>query len=333
MISIIVPVYNGEKYIMNCADALINQTCADIEIIFVDDGSKDNTPALLKEISQKDNRVKVFTKSNGGVSSARNKGLAEATGKYIMFCDADDLPHNEWCKELFDCAEKFPDILPMCGALRKDLVGNSADFLFTIPKEKLSGEYTELSKIDLTMIDAAGMLYSLWNKIFSAEIIKNNDIRFDESISNGEDALFVFEYLSHIDGNMVFIDKTLYTYLYQNTESLSSQNSYNEFFTAEKVFNAAEKLFIKIGFPGADFEREFYNFYLDRFIEILSKIISNKKDARMERLKKSNSTLNSASFRKCLSNVDPKQSCNGKLIKIYRSKLMGKIYNFKLVYL
>ena len=90
LVSIVVPVYNTEKYIRECLNSLIQQSYSHIEIIAVDDGSTDNSLCLLKELSAKDNRLKVFSQSNQGVSAARNLGLSKATGTYIMFVDADD---------------------------------------------------------------------------------------------------------------------------------------------------------------------------------------------------------------------------------------------------
>ena len=89
-VSVIVPVYNCEKYIERCMDSLINQTLADIEIIVIDDESKDTTFEILKEYEKKDKRIKLMTKKNSGVSSSRNKGMEIATGKYIAFVDGDD---------------------------------------------------------------------------------------------------------------------------------------------------------------------------------------------------------------------------------------------------
>ena len=90
MISVIVPVYNVEKYLDNCVESIVNQTYKDLEIILVDDGSPDNCPAMCDEWAKKDSRIRVIHKENGGVSSARNIGLDNVTGEYIGFVDSDD---------------------------------------------------------------------------------------------------------------------------------------------------------------------------------------------------------------------------------------------------
>ena len=89
-VSVIVPVYNGEQYIENNIKSMQDQTYKDIEVIYVDDGSKDNTGEILDDFAAKDNRIHVIHKKNGGVSAARNTGIQAATGEYVLFCDSDD---------------------------------------------------------------------------------------------------------------------------------------------------------------------------------------------------------------------------------------------------
>ena len=101
-ISVIVPVYNVEKYLRCCVDSILAQTFTDIEVLLVDDGSTDSSGAICDEYAQLDRRVRVFHKTNGGVSSARNLGLDEATGRWIMFVDSDDKVSPEICERLLE---------------------------------------------------------------------------------------------------------------------------------------------------------------------------------------------------------------------------------------
>ena len=102
LISVIVPVYNVEKYLNKCIDSIINQTYKNLEIILVDDGSQDSSGKICDEYTKKDNRIKVIHKENGGVSSARNIGLNNATGEWIAFIDADDWVDEEYLQTLFN---------------------------------------------------------------------------------------------------------------------------------------------------------------------------------------------------------------------------------------
>lgn len=125
LISVIIPVYNVEKYLEQCLDSVINQNLQDIEIICVDDGSTDNSPSILEKFSSKDNRIKIFSKENGGQASARNLGIKKAKGKYIAFVDSDDFIKEDMFVKLYDVAENNNLDIAMCKiALYDDNTGN-----------------------------------------------------------------------------------------------------------------------------------------------------------------------------------------------------------------
>lgn len=107
LISVIVPVYNVEKYIKNCIDSIINQTYKNLEIILIDDGSKDNSGKICDEYTKLDNRIKAIHKKNGGLSDARNVGIDNATGKYITFIDSDDYVENDYVEYLYKLIKKY----------------------------------------------------------------------------------------------------------------------------------------------------------------------------------------------------------------------------------
>lgn len=110
-ISVIIPIYNVEKEIHRCVDSVINQTLEDIEIILVDDGSPDNCSIICDEYGEKDKRVRVIHKENGGLSDARNVGLLESSGEYILFVDSDDYIDSRTCEKFYSSAEEHIDIL------------------------------------------------------------------------------------------------------------------------------------------------------------------------------------------------------------------------------
>ena len=114
-VSIILPIYNVEKYLDRCVDSLLNQTLKDIEIIMVDDGSPDNCPQMCDEYAKKDRRVKVVHKKNGGLGFARNSGLDIANGEYVAFVDSDDYVGLDMYKTLYDRAEVDKCDAVFCG--------------------------------------------------------------------------------------------------------------------------------------------------------------------------------------------------------------------------
>lgn len=119
-ISIIVPVYNVEKYLEQCIDSILTQTFEDFELILVDDGSPDKCPEICDEYAQKDDRVRVIHKENGGVSSARNAGMKLACGEYILFCDSDDYVSPLWCELMLNAARSHPLSLVSCNLRKTD---------------------------------------------------------------------------------------------------------------------------------------------------------------------------------------------------------------------
>ena len=188
MISVIVPVYKVEKYVGKCIESILAQTFRDLELILVDDGTPDNSGAICDEYAQKDSRIKVFHKENGGVSTARNYGIEKATGEWICFVDSDDYITPTYLEDF--CLGK-QDLL-LQGYIKKYYNGIEKSYGFedcnyyTLP-EILA--YTELHYI----------INSPCFKLFKNRIIKDNYIRFDVSTSYGEDHLFVLDYIQHIN--------------------------------------------------------------------------------------------------------------------------------------
>ena len=113
-VSVIVPVYNVEKYLSRCLESLINQSLKDIEIICINDGSTDNSLQILKQFAYKDNRIKIINQTNSGQSVARNKGLAIASGKYIGFVDSDDWIDNDYYEKMFETIERTNSDFACC---------------------------------------------------------------------------------------------------------------------------------------------------------------------------------------------------------------------------
>ena len=211
-ISIIVPVYNAASTLERCVRALMGQTHKNIEIILVNDGSRDTSLELCRTFAAEDPRIRVIDKPNGGVSSARNAGLDVASGEFIMFCDSDDWAEPDWCEELLTHYEE--GCLVMCGHY---VEGEQPYLPHEIRAENCPDRY------------APGLFYQLklknfnapWNKIYSADTIQANRIRFYEFLTNGEDYLLILQYLSCIPGDIIFLDKCVFHYEWPRETSLS----------------------------------------------------------------------------------------------------------------
>lgn len=215
-VSIVVPIYNLEKYIPRCLDALVNQTLEDIEIICVDDGSKDSAPQIIEKYKEKyPNKVKTFHKENGGEWSARTYGLKQATGEYVGFIDSDDVPELTWAEKLYDAAKKNDADIAFCGYDRVDLDTGKT----------VSTEMTQHGTMNKTVDwNDDFIVYanpSLWNKIYKLEKVK--DLEF-MPFRGANDTFFLIQ--SYMDGvqKLTFIPDVLYHYYLRSSSQIHSLN-------------------------------------------------------------------------------------------------------------
>jgi glycosyltransferase involved in cell wall biosynthesis len=214
-ISIIIPVYNAEKYLQKCLDNLINQTLQDIEILCINDGSKDKSLSVLQEYAKKDERIKVFTGENQGPAKARNTGLENAVGKYIMFCDSDDWYEPTMCEEMYNCIEKEKVDIVMCDC---DVVEIEANHL----RNKSDVDYVRLTSKgfhDVSKNCFVKIPCTLWNKIFKKSLIDKYKISFPNGYLHDDDA-FIRQYWS-ISLSYFGLNKKLYNYALRGNSIMS----------------------------------------------------------------------------------------------------------------
>lgn len=199
-ISVIVPIYNAEKYLNKCVDSLINQTKKELEFILVNDGSTDKTEEIIK--SYKDSRIKYFKNKNQGIGKTRNFGIEKATGKYIMFLDSDDYLKNNTCEILYKNVEKTDADLAIC------------DF-YKIYDSGVEEKIKLLSFKPTTLRKTPSLVNEInlapWNKLYKKELITKNKIKFVENLKY-EDAPFVIEAFSKA-GKIIKVDEYLNYYL------------------------------------------------------------------------------------------------------------------------
>ena len=217
LISIIVPVYNTEKYLHRCIDSILAQTYQDFELLLIDDGSKDSSGAICDEYAAKDARVRVFHKENGGVSSARNVGLDNARGEWITFVDADDWVDDCWLQSINSEVYSHSDT---------DIIR----YGYHCYNEE--GVYLESVRAECTMIadnPEQFIVYSesnkyyemVWNSAFRTTLVSN--IRFRTDIQWSEDYLFMYECFA-CARKMLILDCALYHYR-NRTDGLSGNVS------------------------------------------------------------------------------------------------------------
>ena len=195
MISIIVPIYGVEKYIRQCVESIIAQTYTEIEIILVDDGSKDGCPAICEEYARQDSRIKVVHKENGGLVSARQAGLAVAVGEYIGFVDGDDWIAPDMYSHIAKAIESYhPDMVITEFYCEYDDHTESSD---QICKHKFYNKAALLQGIYPHMLFNGtyyqfGISPNCWSKVFKKELLEKHLPLVDKRIRMGEDAAFTY---------------------------------------------------------------------------------------------------------------------------------------------
>ena len=232
-ISVIVPVYNVEKYLNRCVDSILNQTFEDFELILVNDGSPDNCGNICDEYAQKDNRVKVIHKKNGGVSSARNVGIDIAQGEYIMFVDSDDWINENMLNDMYN----MPDSDMKVSSIRMIGKDNSTEYIIDTKmytqEDLLIGFFSEAFPI----ICFCGPCCKLYKK----DIIFNNAVRFNEDMSLGEDTYFNLNYIKHCK-SIYTSEQIYYYYMRENSESLFTKFRLNMYYDVRKDFDLKVKM-------------------------------------------------------------------------------------------
>lgn len=213
--SIIVPVYNAEKYLHDCINSIRVQSCTDFEVLFIDDGSTDGTLHLLDGLKNEDNRFQIYHQNHRGVSAARNVGLKYAVGDYICFVDADDQIASTYLSDLYMAMGEADS--SMSGFKKTDLL--SHEDCVIVPQNKI--ESLEENLLGVYEAGPTDWQRYLWNRMFKWTIIQQNKLRFREDIFYKEDGLFVVQYLCASNGYVGCVDKVLYYYFRNTTGAMS----------------------------------------------------------------------------------------------------------------
>ena len=225
LVSIIIPIYNVEKYISKCIESCLKQTYKNVEIILVDDGSTDSSGKIADAYSKKNKNIIVFHKKNGGVSSARNYGIEKSHGEYICFVDSDDYLAYDFVEYMMKLAEE-----------------NNSDFCFS------KNCYTSVGQkqvdtdniINVENAKATSILLApyvevgCWNKIYKKELLQKNNIRFSETLFYGEGLDFICR-TSQLAKNIIVSEGRYYYYRKNNLDSATTSFKYDRLINGEKA--------------------------------------------------------------------------------------------------
>lgn len=216
LVSVIVPIYNVEKYLARCINSLIQQTYSNIEILLINDGSKDNCELICQEFLKKDKRIRYYKKENGGLSSARNYGIDRANGDYLVFIDSDDCVSRDMINVLLETALSNDVDIVECEFLEffeNDTINDSN--VDSARNSKLYSSYEAIS----SLICNTGITPIAWNKIYKRQMF--NQLRYKEGIYHEDEELIV-KLLSRAN-NICKIDVPLYFYMIRNGSITNSK--------------------------------------------------------------------------------------------------------------
>lgn len=271
LVSIIVPIYNAEKYLKECLESILNQTYKNIEIFLINDGSVDKSKEICEYYSKKYSNIKLINKKNEGVSKARNIGIKEAKGKYIFFCDSDDIMFPKQIEKLVTNLIATDSELSICSFI------NFFDNYIEIEKNNKNFKLEKIldkDKMIETIIFKKEYSGYLWNKLFKLDIIKSKkQILFDEKINIVEDQLFVLEYIANIK-SLCVTNEELYGYR-QNLQSVLhqkfSEKKITAIFAREKRYNLCKAMT-----SNEKINKNNWNFLLQTYLYFYKKLFVNK---------------------------------------------------------
>lgn len=211
-VSVIIPIYNMEKYISNSLENLMNQTFTEFEVILVNDGSTDNSEFLCDEFAKRDKRVQVIHKKNEGAGYARNKGIEVATGKYLVFIDIDDILEVNMLEKMYYNIEKYNVDLVICN--HNSFKDDKKIKLIKNINENIKVDGTDNCRKTYLNLLKESKIQTPWDKIYKSEIIKSNNLKFP-NMKRCQDAAFNCLYFNYVNSYKIIKD-SLYNYRENN---------------------------------------------------------------------------------------------------------------------
>ncbi len=307
VVSVIIPVYNVEKYLPKCLDSVVGQTYTNLEIICVNDGSPDNSSAILEDYAKKDSRIKVINQANKGLSGARNTGIESATGEYIVFLDSDDWMDAEAIKTAIKYSENADTV--MWGyvrefsdkSLEKKIFNGDRNF----DEEETRNLHRRLAGLtgeELRNPENTDALVTAWGKLYTARFIKDNNLQFvDTKVIGTEDLLFNMYYFGFAK-RCFFIDKPFNHYRKDNETSLTRSYKSKLFSQWSELYSRIRKC-IDENNLGEDFHKALDNRICLSMIGLGLNELCNKA-SHSQRMKNLKAILSSEQYVKAYKNLE-----------------------------
>lgn len=326
-VSVIIPVYNDEKYVGRCLASISGKYENDIEILVIDDGSTDHTATIVKKYVHRYSNIQYFHQKNSGVSSARNLGLEKATGEYVFFLDSDDYMLQDGISRLIKYADDQNELIVFPYALvGENGYHNDQNENATTVIVKDNNKIIKSALIGETVVPnfAKQDMRSSCSKLIKLEIIQKNNIKFDKNIVIAEDMVFMLQIYKYIE-SALFVNTIIYLYFKNNNSAI---NSYHQNYISN-ISNVDNNISMIIKKGKKDVRTAFDFYKLNDIILYLKYDIFNKenRDTRIDKYKKINDFLVEFKYKEIFKNV--KNSEFYKKIKI-KQKFVYKVTIWKL---
>lgn len=277
-ISVIIPVFNSEKFLSSLYSDLVNQTFTDFEVLLVDDGSTDNSLKVCQMLQKKKEiDLRIFSQKNQGPSAARNIGLDNAKGEYICFIDSDDRVSNDYLEILYNSLNESRSDLSICGIIEEKRNGK---------KELIVGKNSFTTNQNGAL--EYFLMHNEWigpvNKLYSRKIIEEISLRFNQNIHAGEDILFVCQYLLHIQ-KVCYIAKPLYLYKYNGNSITKSMKTLKKVNTKDFDNIKSQKLLEQLLFQYTpNVKKQLYSRGVKTYLRLhLNLLIANAENKEFEK--------------------------------------------------
>jgi len=322
LISVIIPMYNVEKYIVRCLSSIIEQTYENLEIILVNDGSTDDTKMICQSFVENDDRIKLHSVENAGVSAARNLGITLAKGAYIQFIDSDDYITKDYISTLYELIIDHSVDLAVCSIVLYDTKNQP------ITSWDAGQNILDFNAIDenyLIEIIKSFLLFGPVNKLYKTKVIRDNKVNFDTSISYGEDLIFNMDYLMSVS-KVIVTNKVHYGYFQMNTNSLSNKFYLNKYDISKKIHNRLIAFFSEKSINFNALTSVLYQRFFDDCYNAMSLVVHTKfKKNLFQKIKYIKKIVNDKEFIKSQKYIEPKKYA-AKVIFLIKNKMILTYY-------
>lgn len=326
-VSVVMPVYNAEKYLAKSIDSMLNQTLKEIELILVNDGSRDKSLNICEEYAKRDSRITVINKKNEGACIARNTGIDLAKGKYIQLIDADDYIENNMLEEQYNLAEETNAEVVMCG-MKFDIHQKDGQVIISEShyKNLVLKSQEEIKPIFMDLFDNLLFNYT-HNKLYNAEFLKKNNLKFIEWLPIDQDTNFNIDVFKNLN-KLTISTKSYYHYVKTFEETIVTRYHANKFAVRTFRYDRLKELLENWGIYNEENKKKLASMYIHHVIECFEIYHHKKCDlTTKEKNQEIKKILNTKQVKACMKILDNTNSKYTELIyKYMRNNNIFMIY-------